>query len=235
MTTAPPLGAGVTGWSRPAQRCALPFLSPRFFDTLGRQKGLPGDAPGVGSHPAGRLGAPARRRPRRSLADALSADGVGRACPIGSVPVRKNRSRAPWRLPRPLRQGLALDPTQEGALTRVTLGAAGHACGVFPAMHGYSPSDPRVSALPNRSQQSRRRPDHPLRVLSVIRKTLDCRAPSRQRYGNPLELRGVALRHPSLPIIITSAGFRELLMGPTRANVMVDTSSSNARMKYNPA
>jgi predicted TIM-barrel fold metal-dependent hydrolase len=51
-------------------------------------------------------------------------------------------------------------------------------------------------------------------------------------------LQGLALRHPALPIIVPHFGagfFRELLMvADTCPNVVADTSSSNAWMKYSP-
>ena len=246
MTTAPPLGAGVTGLVPLRLNDAhCHFFSPRFFDVLGRQKGLPGDAPGVEvtrlvgwEHP-GTAEALADR-----WADALSADGVGRAMLIGSVPGEEEQvARAVARHPDRFVGAFMLDPTQEGALTRVAWALAQPGMRVvclFPAMHGYTPSDPRVLGL---AEQVAGSPGTALfihcGVLSVgIRKALGLPSAFEARYGNPLELQGVALRHPSLPIIVPHFGagfFRELLMvADTCPNVMVDTSSSNAWMKYSP-
>ena len=48
MTTLPPLGYGVTGTLPLRLNDAhCHFFSPRFFDVLGRQKGVPGDSPGL--------------------------------------------------------------------------------------------------------------------------------------------------------------------------------------------
>ena len=76
-------------------------------------------------------------------------------------------------------------------------------------------------------------------MLTVgIRKKLGLPSAFEARHGNPLDLQGLALRHPSLPIIVPHFGagfFRELLMvADTCPNVYVDTSSSNAWMKYSP-
>ena len=76
-------------------------------------------------------------------------------------------------------------------------------------------------------------------VLSVgARKKLGLPSPFEMRYGNPLDLQGVALAHPRVPIIVPHFGagmFREALMlADACANVYFDTSSSNAWMRYTP-
>jgi len=221
------------------------FFSPRFFDVLGRQKGLTGDAPGlevtrlVGWDHPGSSEALADR-----WAGALTAAGVGRALLIGSVPGEEEHvARAVARHPDRFVGAFMLDPTQEGALTRVAWALSQPGMRVvclFPAMHGYSPSDSRVEGLVEQVAGS---PGAALfvhcGVLSVgIRKKLGLPSAFEARHGNPLELQGLALRHPSLPIIVPHFGagfFRELLMvADTCSNVFVDTSSSNAWMKYSP-
>jgi predicted TIM-barrel fold metal-dependent hydrolase len=246
MTTLPPPTFGVTGTLPLRVNDAhCHFFSPRFFDVLGRQKGLPGDAPGlevtrlVGWDHPGTAEALADR-----WVEALSAGGVSRALLIGSVAGEEEQvARAVARHPDRFVGAFMLDPTQEGALTRVAWALAQPGMRVvclFPAMHGYSPSDPRVLGL---AEQVAGSPNAALfvhcGVLSVgIRKKLGLPSAFEARYGNPLELQGLALRHPALPIIVPHFGagfFRELLMvADTCPNVMVDTSSSNAWMKYNP-
>lgn len=221
------------------------FFSPRFFDVLGRQKGLPGDAPGQDvtrvlgwDHPGTSEGLADR------WAAALTDAGVGRAVLIGSVPGEEEQvARAVVRHPDRFVGAFMLDPTQEGALTRVTWALSQPGMRVvclFPAMHGYSPSDPRVDGL---AAQLAGQPGAALfvhcGVLSVgIRQKLGLPSPFEARYGNPLDVQGLALRHPSLPIIVPHFGagfFRELLMvADACPNVMVDTSSSNGWMKYSP-
>lgn len=245
MTTLPPPPFGVTG-SVPLRvndvHCH--FFSPRFFDVLGRQKGLPGEAPGtevarlVGWDPPGTSEALADR-----WAETLTAGGVGRAMLIGSVPGEEDQvARAVARHPDRFVGAFMLDPTQEGALTRVAWALAQPGMRVvclFPAMHGYSPSDPRVLGLAEQVARNGAALFVHCGVLTVgIRKKLGLPSAFEARYGNPLELQGLALRHPTLPIIVPHFGagfFRELLMvADTCPNVIVDTSSSNAWMKYNP-
>lgn len=221
------------------------FFSPRFFDVLGRQKGLPGDSPGLDvttlvgwEHPTS----------SEALADrwaqALTDAGVSRAMLIGSVPGEEEQiARATLRHPDRFVGAFMLDPTQEGALTRVAWALSQPGMRVvclFPAMHGYSPSDPRVLGI---AEQVAGVAGAALfvhcGVLTVgIRRLLGLPSAFEARFGNPLELQGLALRHPALPIIVPhfGAGFlRELLMvADTCPNLLVDTSSSNAWMKYNP-
>jgi hypothetical protein len=76
-------------------------------------------------------------------------------------------------------------------------------------------------------------------VLSVgIRNKLNLPSPFDMRFGNPLDLHALALRHPRVPIIIPHFGaglLREALMlADCCANVHLDTSSSNAWIKYTP-
>jgi len=246
MTTTPPLGFGVTGLVPLRLNDAhCHFFSPRFFDVLGRQKGLSGDAPGgevtrlVGWDHPGTAEALADR-----WAEALAAANVGRAMLIGSVPGEEEQiARAVVRHPDRFVGAFMLDPTQEGALTRVAWALSQPGMRVvclFPAMHGYSPADPRVLGL---AEQVAGSTGTALfvhcGVLSVgIRKKLGLPSAFEARYGNPLELQGLALRHPSLPILVPHFGagfFRELLMvADACPNVYVDTSSSNSWMKYSP-
>ncbi len=221
------------------------FFSPRFFDVLGRQKGLPGDSPGaevtglVGwDHPVS-TDALADR-----WAESFTAAGVGRGLLIGSVPGEEEQvARAVARHPDRFIGAFMLDPTQEGALTRVAWALAQPGMRVvclFPAMHGYSPTDVRVLGL---AEQVAGTAGAALfvhcGVLSVgIRRKLGLPSAYEARFGNPLDVQGLALRHPTLPVIVPHFGagfFREVLMvADTCPNVYVDTSSSNAWMKYNP-
>jgi predicted TIM-barrel fold metal-dependent hydrolase len=245
MTTLPSPGYGVTGTLPLRMNDAhCHFFSPRFFDVLGRQKGLPGDAPGleitrlVGWDHPGSTEALADR-----WAESLTEAGVGRAILIGSVPGEEEQiARALTRHPDRFVGAFMLDPTQEGALTRVAWALTQPGMRVvclFPAMHGYSPSDPRVLGLAEQVASSGAVLFVHCGVLTVgIRKKLGLPSAFEARHGNPLELQGLALRHPSLPIIVPHFGagfFRELLMvADTCPNLFVDTSSSNAWMKYSP-
>lgn len=221
------------------------FFSPRFFDVLGRQAGLPGDTPGVEvtrrvgwEHPISSEALAAR------WAATLREAGVSRAMLIGSVLGEEEQvARAVAVHPDRFVGAFMLDPTQEGALTRVAWALSQPGLRVvclFPAMHGYSPTDARVHGIAERIA------GHPgaalfvhCGVLSVgIRKKLGLSSPFEARYGNPLDLQGLALRYPSLPIIVPHFGagfFRELLMvADTCPNILADSSSSNAWLKYSP-
>ena len=162
---------------------------------------------------------------------------------IGSVPGEEEQvARAVARHPDRFVGAFMLDPTQEGSLTRVAwaLNQPGmRVVCLFPAMHGYTPTDPRVLGLAEQVAGSGAALFVHCGVLTVgIRKKLGLPSAFEARHGNPLELQGLALRHPSLPIIVPHFGagfFRELLMvADTCPNVVVDTSSSNAWMKYSP-
>ena len=76
-------------------------------------------------------------------------------------------------------------------------------------------------------------------VLSVgVRKKLGLASPFDLRFGNPLDLHGVALRFPAVPIVIPHFGaglLREALMVASLCpNVLLDTSSSNSWIKQTP-
>ena len=74
-------------------------------------------------------------------------------------------------------------------------------------------------------------------VLSVgVRKKLGLESLYDMRFSNPIDLHAVAMRYPSVPIIVPHFGagyFREALMlADLCPNVYLDTSSSNQWMKY---
>jgi len=76
-------------------------------------------------------------------------------------------------------------------------------------------------------------------VLSVgVRQKLGLASPFDIRFGNPLDLHAVALKFPSVPIVIPHFGagmLREALMVASLCpNVLLDTSSSNSWIKQTP-
>ena len=111
---------------------------------------------------------------------------------------------------------------------------------LFPAMHRYHLHDPRALAVAARVAS------YPGAVLFVhcgaltvgIRKKLGLRTRFDVRFGNPLDVQQIAVEYPSMPIIIPHFGaglFREALMvADLCPNVLLDTSSSNGWIKYNP-
>jgi len=110
---------------------------------------------------------------------------------------------------------------------------------LFPAMHGYSIHDECAKPVFEWAQTNRRAVFVHCGVLSVgVRKKLGLPSPFDMRYSNPVDLHGVALRYPDVPIIVPHFGagyFREALMLADQcANVYLDTSSSNHWMRYQP-
>lgn len=109
---------------------------------------------------------------------------------------------------------------------------------LFPAMHRYGLHDERVEAV---VQRLAARPGTVVfvhcGVLSIgVRKKLGLPSPFDMRYSNPIDVHGLALRHPNLPFIIPHFGagyFREALMvAGMCANVYLDTSSSNDWIRF---
>ncbi|MGE0361985.1 MAG: amidohydrolase family protein [Vicinamibacterales bacterium] len=220
------------------------FFSPGFFDALGAQKGLPAE---------NRVGEVAlalewEAAPSvAALADRwvaeLDAHGVSRAALIASLPgdeasVAAAVAAYPYRFV----GFFMLDPTREDALDRVAWAIAHGLRGIclFPAMHRYPLYSPDVSRIFDLAAAS---PGTAVfvhcGVLAVgARKKLGLPSPFELRFGNPLDLQGVVHAHPRVPVIIPHFGagmFREALMlAQTCSSVHLDTSSSNAWMRYTP-
>ena len=111
---------------------------------------------------------------------------------------------------------------------------------LFPAMHRV------LAARPSRRRRGERRVAYRTAVfvhcgvLSVgARKKLGVPSRFEARLGQPLDVQALAVNWPRLPFIIPHFGagfFREALMAADMsANIHLDTSSSNAWMKYIPA
>jgi predicted TIM-barrel fold metal-dependent hydrolase len=110
---------------------------------------------------------------------------------------------------------------------------------LFPAMHKYRPDDPAVDRVFEAAEEHRAAVFVHCGVLSVgVRKKLGLPSQFDLRLGDPLAVAVVAQRHPRVPVIIPHFGagmFRETLMAAEQApNILLDTSSSNAWMKYYP-
>src|SRR5688572_14681528 len=140
-----------------------------------------------------------------------------------------------------------LDPTRQDAFdyAKRALDEGLRTICLFPAMHGYHLHDPRVADVFALAASRRGGTCEQVSVfahcgvLSVgIRKKLGLPSPFDIRFGNPLDLHGVALKHPTVPVIIPHFGagmLREALMlADSCPNVHLDTSSSNSWIKYTP-
>lgn len=220
------------------------FFSPGFFDALGAQKGLP---------PEGRVGevalalewesAPSVAVLAARWATELDAHGVSRAALIASLPGDEASVAAAVAEYADRFVGFfMLDPMKDDAADRVAWATAHGLRGIclFPAMHRYSLLSPEVSRVFDMAAAA---PGTVVFVhcglLSVgARKKLGLPSPFEMRYGNPLDLQAAAQAHPRVPVVIPHFGagmFREALMlADACASVHLDTSSSNAWIRYTP-
>jgi len=108
---------------------------------------------------------------------------------------------------------------------------------LFPAMHCYSIQDEAARAVFEWASTYRRAVFVHCGVLRVgVRANLGLPSPFDMRFSNPIDLHAVALRYPTVPIIVPHFGagyFREALMlADLCPNVFLDTSSSNHWMRY---
>ncbi len=115
--------------------------------------------------------------------------------------------------------------------------ADAHAACLFPAMHCFSVHDDSVKPVFEWAAHHGRAVFVHCGVLSVgVRGKLGLPSLFDMRFSNPLDLHAVALRYPSVPIIVPHFGagyFREALMlADLCPNVFLDTSSSNRWMRY---
>jgi hypothetical protein len=216
------------------------FFSPGFFAGLGADKTA---IAGLGwDHPDSveALGA-------RWVAE-LDKHGVGKAAMIASLPGDTDSVAKAVALNRSRFVGFfMLDPTREDALDDAAraLDEGLRTICLFPAMHRYYLHDERVARVFELAAGRRGGTVEPIAVfvhcgvLSVgIRKKLNLPSPFDMRFGNPLDLHGVALTHPGVSIVIPHFGagmLREALMlADCCPNVHLDTSSSNSWIKYTP-
>jgi len=211
------------------------FFSTPFFAALG---GEPAIAK-LGWEPPGS----AEQLADRWIAE-LDRARVSRAALIASVPGDgASVAAAVRRHPQRFVGFFMVDPTEpDAAVTAaeaIDRGGLRTMC-LFPAMHRFSIQDERAKRL---FDVAAARPGTAVfvhcGVLSVgVRKKLGLPSPFDIRYGNPIDLHAVALAYPAVPIVVPHFGaglFREVLMlADLCPNVLVDTSSSNSWIKYQP-
>jgi len=178
----------------------------------------------------------------------LDRHGVGRAALMASLPGDADSvAKAVALNPSRFVGFFMLDPTRKDAIeyAKRALDEGLRTICLFPAMHGYPLHDSRVSDVFDLAASRRGGTVEPVAVfahcgvLSVgIRKKLGLPSPFDIRFGNPLDLHAVALKHPGVPIIIPHFGagmLREALMlADCCPNVHLDTSSSNSWINYTP-
>jgi uncharacterized protein len=220
------------------------FFSNTFFETLSLDmKDLPsGDCVAaitsrLGWDPPGTSGVLADR-----WVAELDRHGVARAALIASVPGDEpSVAAAVARYPRRFAGFFMLDPTLGGAAARVerAITELGLRClCLFPAMHRYRVDDDRVLQVFERAAAHTRTAVFVhCGVLSVgVRKKLRIPSLFDIRMGDPLAVQVAASAFPHMPVIIPHFGagfFREALVAADLTpNIYLDTSSSNAWIKY---
>ena len=110
---------------------------------------------------------------------------------------------------------------------------------LFPAMHHVPVDHDTVTAVFEAAERHGRAVFVHCGVLSVgVRKKLGLPSAFDIRLGDPLAVAAVALRHPTVPVVIPHFGagfFREALMAAVMApNIVFDTSSSNGWIAFHP-
>jgi predicted TIM-barrel fold metal-dependent hydrolase len=173
----------------------------------------------------------------------LDRHGVQRSVLIASVPGdEESVATAVARHPSRFVGFFMFNPTLPDAPERLTRALAEwklRGIALFPAMHGYKLDDRVVEDVFKTAAANHAVVFAHCGVLSVgVRKKLGLPSVFDFRLGDPLSVAAVAQRHPSVPVIIPHFGagfFREALMAADQCpQIHLDTSSSNAWMKYYP-
>jgi uncharacterized protein len=210
------------------------FFSTAFFDTLGA-----GALAALGWDPPGS----AEVLADRWIAE-LDRHGVGRAALIASAPGdHQSAAAAVRRHPSRFVGFFMVDPTrpdaEETTAAALSDGALRTVC-LFPAMHHCAIHDPRTQRIVEiAAAHTGAAVFVHCGVLSIgVRKKLGLPSAFDLSLGNPAALTATAARHPKLPFIVPHFGagfFREAMMAADMApNILLDTSSSNAWIKYVP-
>lgn len=219
------------------------FFSARFFEALGRERHP--DSPRDVATIADELGWEAPGAPE-ALADRwiveMDRHHVVRAALMASVPGDDGSvAAAVAKYPHRLVGYFAVNPMAPDA-TDVAARAFSHglrcAC-LFPAMHRYQLTDDRVARIFECAAAHEAAVFVHCGYLSIEARTkLGLANRFDLRLGDPLAVAAVAVQFPNVPVIIPHFGagfFREALMAADNcANIYLDTSSSNAWLKYVP-
>jgi uncharacterized protein len=209
------------------------FFSHRFFSTLASQKpGLTLDQ--IASRLAVNLPPEQPEALAAFWARELDRNGIAKASLIASVPGDEASVQAAVRAhpDRFFAYAMANPRTFDGSKFE----AIAAAC-LFPAMHAYSLHEDFVRPVFEWAEQNRRIVFVHCGVLSVgIRAKLGLPSPFDMRFSNPIDLHSLALRYPTVSIVVPHFGagyFREALMlADLCPNVYFDTSSTNSWTRY---
>jgi len=175
----------------------------------------------------------------------LDKNGVARAALMASLPGDADSvAVAVLRHPSRFVGFFMVDPTRDDAVAYATrsLDEGLRTICLFPAMHRYSLYDDKVAKIFELAAS--RKTDGAAvfvhcGVLSVgVRKKLGLPSAFDIAFGNPAHLHALALKYPTVPLIVPHFGagmLREALMlADLCPNVYLDTSSSNSWIKYTP-
>jgi predicted TIM-barrel fold metal-dependent hydrolase len=175
----------------------------------------------------------------------LDTHGVARAALMASLPGDADSvAIAVLRHPSRFVGFFMVDPCRDDAVTYATraLDEGLRTMCLFPAMHRYSLYDDKLAKIFELAES--RQADGAAMfvhcgVLSVgVRKKLGLPSAFDIAFGNPAHLHALALKFPTVPLIVPHFGaglLREALMlADLCPNVYLDTSSSNSWIKYTP-
>jgi uncharacterized protein len=219
------------------------FFSIRFFEALAREKHGSADA---AEQVARELGWELPGTPE-ALTDRWIAEmdrqHVSRIAAISSVPGDEDSvAAAVAKHPDRIAGFFMLNAAAPDAPERAAraFGELGLRCAcLFPAIHHYRLDDERVAKIFEIAAAHRGAIFAHCGYLSIgARIKLGLPTKIDLRLGDPLTLATMATRHPGVPVIIPHFGagfFREALMAMEAcANIHLDTSSSNAWVKFVP-
>ena len=211
------------------------FFSHKFFSTLAGQASMTIEA--AGTQLGWQLPPPEPETLAASWVHELDRQGVLASVLIASIPGDEGSVIAAVRaFPERFFAYAMVNPRALTSGLPAAFSDVRAAC-LLPAMHGYSIQDECTRLVFEWAQANRRAVFVHCGVLSVgVRKKLGLPSPFDMRYSNPVDLHGIALRYPDVPIVVPHFGagyFREALMLADQcANVYLDTSSSNQWMRY---
>jgi uncharacterized protein len=215
------------------------FFSRRFFESLAGPVGKPVED--LAAALAWQLPPEDPAALGHNWAAELDRQGVAEAALIASFPGDEASVAAAARaVPGRFWPYAMVNPVPGGAPTGSAVSPADQgmrAICLFPAMHAYSPADPRLQPVFERAAAAGQIVFVHCGVLTVgVRRKLGLPSPFDMRFSNPLDLHAVALRYPKTPFVVPHFGagyFREALMlADLCPNVYLDTSSSNSWMRY---
>jgi uncharacterized protein len=224
----------------PVNDAHVHFFSHRFYSGLARQKKV-ADAESLAMLLDWQIPPADPNFLAQAWAEELNRQGVRRAALIASTHGDEGSVAAAVSLfPDRFFGYFMVDPTEADAAERVRTAVLSrhlHCMCLFPAMHTYSTTDPRLVPLLETAS------DHNLAVfvhygaISVgVRKKLGLASQFDMRFSNPLDLHPVALHFPKIRFIVPHFGaglFREALMlADLCPNVYLDTASTNRWMQY---